>query len=455
MFRIRISFKKRYHRDSKQKALFTPQCRESYNAAFMTSESVIRRMTRLANEHGAVNLSQGFTDEPPPFPLVWGAIVALLGGNRDQIGRINETKPDDFDDPDALLREQLVQLQGKYDEFNQYSYPFGIPELRDTIASYTHQWTGRQVNPENEITVALGSTEGLASVLAALGNPGDGIVIFEPFHEMYPSQAELFGLIPRPVTLRENNANTRWCFDPDELRQTAKNARFLILNSPHNPTGMVFGAPELEVIAEIALAYDLIVISDEIYEHIVFDRIRHLSISTLPSMKERTIILNSISKTANATGWRVGWVISPERFTERIRAVHDTLVIQAPTPLQQATVCLLSEPESYFLTLGSHFGHKRKLLTEALAAVGFRFVCPQGAYYLFANFKNVSALKELCPMDAAMHLIEQIGVATVPGDNFYAKSSDGDQYLRFAFCRNLETLATATDRIQTLAGLPE
>lgn len=407
-------------------------------------------MTRLANEHGAVNLSQGFTDEPPPFPLVWGAIVALLGGNSAQIDRINETKIEDFDVPDALLREQLVQLQGKYDEFNQYSYPFGIPELRKTIASYTHRWTGRQVNPDNEITVALGSTEGLASVLAALGKPGDGIAIFEPFHEMYPSQAKLFGLTPRIVTLRENNANNRWCFDPDELRQAAQNARILILNSPHNPTGMVFGTSELEVIAEIALAHDLLIISDEIYEHIIFDRNRHLSISTLPSMKERTVILNSISKTANATGWRVGWVISPERFTERIRAVHDTLVIQAPTPLQQATVSLLLEPESYFLALGSHFARKRKILTDALSSVGFRFVSPQGAYYLFTNYKSVPVIGELQPMDAAMHLIERVGVATVPGDNFYANSSDGDQYLRFAFCRNLDTLATATQRIQAL-----
>jgi len=416
----------------------------------MISESVIRQMTRLANEHGAVNLSQGFTDEPPPFPLVWGAIVALLGGNSAQIDRINETKIEDFDVPDALLREQLVQLQGKYDEFNQYSYPFGIPELRKTIASYTHRWTGRQVNPDNEITVALGSTEGLASVLAALGKPGDGIAIFEPFHEMYPSQAKLFGLTPRIVTLRENNANNRWCFDPDELRQAAQNARILILNSPHNPTGMVFGTSELEVIAEIALAHDLLIISDEIYEHIIFDRNRHLSISTLPSMKERTVILNSISKTANATGWRVGWVISPERFTERIRAVHDTLVIQAPTPLQQATVSLLLEPESYFLALGSHFARKRKILTDALSSVGFRFVSPQGAYYLFTNYKSVPVIGELQPMDAAMHLIERVGVATVPGDNFYANSSDGDQYLRFAFCRNLDTLATATQRIQAL-----
>lgn len=407
-------------------------------------------MTRLANEHGAVNLSQGFTDEPPPFPLVWGAIVALLGGNSAQIDRINETKIEDFDVPDALLREQLAQLQGKYDEFNQYSYPFGIPELRKTIASYTHRWTGRQVNPDNEITVALGSTEGLASVLAALGKPGDGIAIFEPFHEMYPSQAKLFGLTPRIVTLRENNANNRWCFDPDELRQAAQNARILILNSPHNPTGMVFGTSELEVIAEISLAHDLLIISDEIYEHIIFDRNRHLSISTLPSMKERTVILNSISKTANATGWRVGWVISPERFTERIRAVHDTLVIQAPTPLQQATVSLLLEPESYFLALGSHFARKRKILTDALSSVGFRFVSPQGAYYLFTNYKSVPVIGELQPMDAAMHLIERIGVAAVPGDNFYANSSDGDQYLRFAFCRNLNTLATATQRIQAL-----
>ena len=418
------------------------------------SESVIRRMTRLAHRHGAINLAQGFTDEPPPFPLVWGAIGALLGGSDAGIERLEQAAAGPAARRDgssaAPLRDVLRRLQGGRDELNQYSYPFGLPELRQAIAAYTARWSGFEPDPETGTTVVLGSTEGLAAVLAALGRRGDGIVVLEPFHEMYPSQAAVFGLTPRVVTLRES-ADGVWRLDPDELRRAAAGARLLVLNTPHNPTGKVFDGSELAAIAEIARAEDLVVVTDEIYEHIVFDGARHRSLATLPGMRERTVVVNSISKTANATGWRVGWVLSPPHLTPRIRAVHDTLVIQAPTPLQKAAVALLGLDEGFFRDLAGAYAGKRALLGGALRDAGFRLSEPRGAYYFFADYHAVPGLSNLDPLAAALHLIEHAGVAAVPGDNFYARSPDGDRYLRFAFCRSRDTLAEAARRLRRLS----
>ena len=419
------------------------------------SESVIRRMTRLAHRHGAINLAQGFTDEPPPFPLVWGAIGALLGGSDAGIARLERAAappPAHDGSPSAPLRDILRDLQGGRDELNQYSYPFGLPELRRAIAAYTARWSGFEPDPEAETTVVLGSTEGLAAVLAALGRRGDGLVVIEPFHEMYPAQAAVFGLTPRFVTLRESAGDGVWQLDPDELRRAAAGARLLVLNTPHNPTGKVVEATELESIADVARAENLVVVTDEIYEHIVFDRSRHRSIATLPGMRERTVVVNSISKTANATGWRVGWVLSPPHLTPRIRAVHDTLVIQAPTPLQKAAVALLAMPDTFFRDLAGAYAGKRALLGDALRAAGFRVSDPRGAYYFFADYRAVPGLADLDPLAAALHLTEQAGVAAVPGDNFYGRSADGARYLRFAFCRSRDTLATAAQRLRRLAG---
>ena len=432
------------------------------------SESVIRRMTRLANEHGAINLAQGFTDEPPPFPLVWGAINALLGGSDVGMRRVDQAArtavaahslrsgagsaaageaQDDVSAPAASLRDALPTLQGVPDELNQYSYPFGLPELRCAIAAYTNRWSGFEPDAETETTVVLGSTEGLAATLAALGRRGDGVVVLEPFHEMYPAQAEVFGLTPRFVTLRECPDGSGWSLDPDELRRAAAGARFLILNTPHNPTGKVFDLAELEWIAEVARSHDLVVITDEIYEHIVFDGARHRSLATLDGMRERTVVVNSISKTANATGWRVGWVLAPAHLTPAIRAVHDTLVIQAPTPLQKAAVTLLEMPSSFFAGLAETYAAKRNLLAGALRGAGFRIAEPRGAYYLFADYRGVPGIGRLEPMAAAMHLIERVGVAAVPGDNFYGAGTDGSRYLRFAFCRSRSGLLRATERL--------
>ena len=421
------------------------------------SESVIRRMTRLAQQHGAINLAQGFTDEPPPFPLVWGAIAALLGGSDDGILRLERTTATDSSagrGSTLLLRDVLEPLQGRRDELNQYSFPFGLPELRRAIAAHTARWSGFEPDPETETTVVLGSTEGLAAVLAAVGRRGDGVVIVEPFHEMYPAQAEIFGLAPRFVTLREQEDGTAWRLDPDELRRVAAGARLLILNTPHNPTGKVCAPEDMEAIADVARSQELVVVADEIYEHIVFDGARHRSIATWPGMRERTIVVNSISKTANATGWRIGWVLAPPHLTPAIRAVHDTLVVQAPTPLQKAAVGLLAMPAAFFRDLGQGYADKRAILGGALREAGFRMTEPRGAYYFMADYRGVEVLANLDPLPAAMHLIEQVGVAAVPGDNFYGRSTDGARYLRFAFCRGRETLADAARRLRRLVPGP-
>ena len=230
----------------------------------------------------------------------------------------------------------------------------------------------------------------------------------------------------------------------------AVGARLLVLNTPHNPTGKVFSADEMRLIADVAISHDFVVITDEIYEHLVFDGARHLSLAVLDGMRERTIVVNSISKMANATGWRVGWVVSPPAWTPRIRALHDTLVIQAPTPLQKAAVTLLNLDATFFEGIRERCTAKRAVLHQALEAAGFRMTAPRGAYYLFADYRGVPALRGRDPMAAALYLIEVVGVAAVPGDNFYAVADDGGRYLRFAFCRSLETLEQAARRLSRL-----
>ena len=421
-------------------------------AASVASESVIRRMTRLAMQHGAVNLSQGFTDEAPAYPLVWAAIAAALGGTDTGIHQLERTTVADVGPGHRSLREALATLQNPSDTLNQYSFPFGLPELRRAIADYTERWSAFYPNPDDEITVVLGATEGLAAVLGGVGEPGDAVVVVEPFHEMYPAQAGVFGLHPRFVTLRERADRTAWTLDGDELRSAAAGARLLVLNTPHNPTGTVFSPDEMGLIADVARAHDLVVVTDEIYEHLVFDGARHQSLASFDGMRDRTIVVNSISKMANATGWRVGWVLSPPALTPRIRALHDTLVIQAPTPLQKAAVTLLELEDAFFERIRDGYAAKRAVLQRALEAVGFRMTTPRGAYYLFADYRDVPALAGRDPMAAALALIAGVGVAAVPGDNFYAVAGDGARYLRFAFCRSIATLEDAARRLSQLNG---
>jgi len=420
-------------------------------------ESVIRLMTRLAVQRQAVNLAQGFTDEAPLFELVWGGIAAMLGGDDKPVERLDgltmrqilEDADGDVEDfLEMPLREALARMQNPRDRFNQYSYPFGLPELRRAVADYTERFHGFHPDPETEITIVLGATEGLSSLLRATCEPGDELIVFQPFHEMYPSQAGIFGLEPRYITLREDLEEGAWHMDRDELEKAAgPGTRGIVLNTPHNPTGKVFSEDDLRFIADLCQERDILVFTDEIYEHIVYDGYRHCCLAAFADLRDRTFVVNSISKTGSATGWRVGWVISPQAYTTRIRAVHDTLVVQAPTPLQKGAERLLRQDDAVFRDLWKRYAAKRQVLMDGLRRVGFRISPPEGSYYLFANYRQVEALRDKSPTDAAMFLIEEAGVASVPGDNFYCAGSEGDDYLRFAFCRSLDSLKEAGERL--------
>ena len=423
-------------------------------------ETVIRLMTRLAMEHGAVNLSQGFTDEAPVYDMVWSGISAMLGGTEEGVRRLESMTLRELleasggaggNSLDLTLKELLAEVRNPRDQLNQYSFPFGLPELRHAIADYTEAFYGHRPDPEEQITVVLGASEGLAVAYRSLLQPGDEVVVMQPFHELYPSQAAIFGLVPRFVTLREDRAAGTWRLDRDEVRAAASDpsVRAIVVNTPHNPTGKVLDDDELSFIAELCRTYDLFAITDEIYEHITFDGHRHSYLAGFDGMAERTLVVNSISKTGRATGWRIGWVITPPERTRRLRAVHDNLVVQAPTPLQKGAVSLLRQDRAFFDGIADGYRRKRDLLLGGLREAGFAASAPEGAYYLFADYRGVPALSAMSPTDAAMHLIKEVGVATVPGDNFYATGNEGDRYLRFAFCRSMETIEAGLDRLRS------
>lgn len=370
-------------------------------------ETVIRKMTRLAHEHGAVNLSQGLPDFDTPEPVRAAAIAAIQAGH------------------------------------NQYSYPFGIPELRRAIADKARRFNQIDWVDPDDIVVTLGATEAITSVLGAIAAPGDEVVFFEPFHESYVPQIRLSGLTPKTVAI---DPQTRR-YDPEALERAITDRTVaILLNTPHNPTGKVFTRGELEQIAGLAQRRDLIVLSDEIYEHITYGGARHISPATLPGMRDRTFTINALSKTFAATGWRIGWAICPPRYTRYVRAVHDVTVIQAPTPLQFAGVAALTLPDSYFDTLAGYYLERRDLLVSALRAVGFSCAAPEGAYYLMADFSALDA-KTAAP-EFAMKLLTEAKVAAVPGSNFYATPGLGDREVRFAFCKRMETLAAAVRNLE-------
>jgi aspartate/methionine/tyrosine aminotransferase len=427
----------------------------------MAKEAVIRLMTRLADKFSAINLAQGFPDEAPSYEIVWMAIAASLGGTKEGIHSLQNTTLKDIHQAiggdtkaflDKKLKDVLEVLQNPNDAFNQYSYPFGLPELRQAVADYTMRFQGFKPDPETEVTISAGVTEGMFSSLAAICHPGDEIIICQPFHEMYPKQAAVLGLKPKYITFGENYQTGAWDLNENELRKVlSRKTKVLILNSPHNPTGKVFTADELLAVAKICKEYDLMILTDEIYEHFVYDGRQHQSMATIPDMRENTIVVNGISKTGSATGWRVGWVISPSKYTPTIRGFHDTSVVQAPTPLQKAAERLLRLDDKFFEGIRKSYLEKRNILTKVLQDTGFIVHPPEGSYYLFASFERIPSLSNLPATDAAMYLIEKIGVASVPGDNFYAVGDYGNKYLRFAFCRSSETLHEAANKLIKLA----
>jgi aminotransferase len=369
-------------------------------------ESVIRGMSRLAAKHGAINLAQGFPDFPMPEAMKDAACQAIHG------------------------------------DINQYAITWGAKKLRDAISGKYQRRYGMTVDPEREITVTCGATEAAASVFLALLNPGDEVIIFEPFYENYGPDAILSDAKPVFVSLTPPN----WDFDAEALRRAiTPKTRALVLNSPHNPTGHVFPRDELTAIAALCIEHDIMVITDDPYEYIVFKG-EHVAMATLPGMAERTVTISSLSKTFTCTGWRLGYALaSPER-TDAIRKVHDFLTVGAPAPLQDAAAVGYSFGDDYYRMLSDGYLARREFLGAALRKAGFTFAEPDGAYFLFADF---TALSHLDDVAFATWMTEKVGIATVPGSSFYRPgAADGKRYVRFAFCKTHETLAAAVERLQ-------
>ena len=372
------------------------------------TESVIREMTRVANQYGAINLSQGFPDFPMPAEMKAAAVKAIN------------------------------------DDINQYAVTWGAKPLRDAIVGKYLRRYGMTVDPERELTIACGATEATASVVLALLNPGDELLIFEPFYENYGPDAILCEATPVFVPL----AAPGWTLDEAALRAAlTPKSRALVLNSPHNPTGHVFSRPELDAIARVCIEHDLLVITDDPYEYIVFSG-EHIPIATLPGMRERTVTISSLSKTFSITGWRLGYAIaSPER-TNAIRKVHDFLTVGAPAPLQEAAAIGYAFPDAYYAQLADDYRARRDYLAGPLRAAGFTFANPDGAYYFFADF---SALSDQDDVTFAKWMTREVGVATVPGSSFFRPGAPaGKRHVRFAFCKTQRTLEQAAERLLTL-----
>jgi aminotransferase len=382
----------------------------SARAASFT-ESVIREMNRLAVEAGAVSLAQGFPDFPCPPELKVAAAEAVAA------------------------------------DINQYAITWGARALREAIAEKTARtYPGWTPDPETDITVTCGATEGMIAAMLGLLDPGDEVIVFEPFYENYGPDSILAGARPRYVTLHEPD----WTFDPDELRAAVTpRTRALVLNSPHNPTGRVFDRDELATIADLCRTHDLLAFTDEIYEHITYGA-EHVPLATLPGMAERTVAINSLSKTYSVTGWRVGWVIAPAALSVGVRRVHDFLTVGAAAPLQQAAVVALGFPASYYAELARAYRERRDTLLRALDAAGFTTYPPAGAYYVMTD---IAGLTDLDDSTFARRLIVDPGVAAVPGSSFYSRPELGRTKLRFAFPKRLETLAAAAERLGSSAGV--
>jgi aspartate/methionine/tyrosine aminotransferase len=372
------------------------------------TESVIREMTRLAMEYDAINLAQGFPDFPAPEPIKQAAIEAIRA------------------------------------DINQYAITWGAASFREAIAEKVRWSLGLDVDPETEITVTCGATEAMIASLMAVLNPGDEVIIFEPFYENYGPDAILADARPRYVSLYP----PEWTFDPDELRAafTAR-TKAIVINTPNNPTGKVFTREELELIAALCQQWDVIAITDEIYEHILYDGAEHIAIATLEGMRERTITINSLSKTYSVTGWRIGYAIAPPELTAAIRKVHDFLTVGAAAPLQEAGAVALRLPRSYYEQLAAEYAARREKLLGALKAAGFGVYVPRGAYYIMTDISRFGFEDDVA---FAHYLVREIGVAVVPGSSFYENPEKGRQQVRFCFCKTEATLEAAAERLLRL-----
>jgi len=387
------------------------------------TESVIREMTRLAMKHGAVNLSQGFPDFAAPAEVKEAARQAIS------------------------------------DDINQYAITWGAKPLRDAIVEKFERTQSVRYDPEREITVCCGSTEAMMSAMMAIINPGDEAVVFEPFYENYGPDAILSGASPRFVRMKPpSEKNPDWSFHREELAAAfGPNTKAIILNTPNNPTGKVFTRSELEFIRDLCVRWNSYCITDEIYEHILYDGTEHISMARLDGMRERTIVINGMSKTYSVTGWRVGWALAPPEPTQAIRKVHDFLTVGAAAPLQQAGASALHSPKTYYDNLAVTYAKKRARLLKILEDTGFTVYKPRGAYYIMTdisrfNFQANDPRFASNSKDVAFakYLVQEIGVACVPGSSFYNDPQDGASQVRFTFCKKEETLAAAEERFKRL-----
>jgi aspartate/methionine/tyrosine aminotransferase len=372
------------------------------------TESVIREMTRLALLYEAVNLAQGFPDFPAPAEIKQAAIQAIQ------------------------------------EDINQYGITWGSKKLRNAIAEKLKRLTGLEIDAETEVTVCCGSTESMIASLLATINPGDEVIVFEPFYENYGPDAILSGAKRRYVKLRPPD----WTFDPEELQQAFNsNTKAIIINTPNNPTGKVFQLDELKLIARFCQQWDCLAITDEIYDHILYDGAQHVRLMTLEGMRDRTVTINSLSKTFSVTGWRVGYVVASPELTNAVRKVHDFLTVGAAAPLQEAGALALRFADDYYQSLSSRYAERRHHLLRYLTDAGFYCYKPQGAYYIMTDIREFGFANDV---EFAQFLVRKIGVAAVPGSSFYCDPKDGEQQIRFCFCKKDQTLVEAGRRLQKL-----
>lgn len=366
------------------------------------TESVIREMTRLSLRHNAINLAQGFPDFPCPPELKTAACDA-----------VNE-------------------------DYNQYAITWGAKDLRDALAARVKHYNGMAFDPEAEITVTCGSTEAMMASMLAVIQPGDEVIVPEPFYENYGPDAQISGAVPRYVHLEDDFSLSEEAWKAAFTRKS----RAIIINTPNNPTGKVFSKKELRFIADLCIDHNMVAITDEIYEHILYDGKKHVSIGALDGMRDRTITIGSFSKTYSVTGWRVGYALAGKEITARLRKIHDFLTVGAPAPLQQACVAALRLPESYYRELAQDYDRKRKILYNGLKNAGFSCELPEGAYYIFTDI----AAFGMTDIAFARNLVETAGVAAVPGSSFYHEG--GETKLRFTFSKKDETLHEACRRLE-------
>jgi aminotransferase len=371
------------------------------------TESVIREMTRVAIECDAINLAQGFPNFPTPELLKDAACEAIRN------------------------------------DINQYAITWGAPRLRKALADKYSRFYGMDVDTESEITVTCGATEAMASAMLALVDPGDEVIIFEPFYENYGPDAILCGAKPVFVSTLSDGGLDVGATSAAFNRET----RGIILNTPNNPTGHVFDREELETIARLCIEYDVIAFTDEIYEHIIYEG-QHIPLATVDGMRDRTVTVSGASKTFSITGWRVGTIVAQPEFTAAIKKTHDFLTVGAPAPLQEACAVGLEQlGESYYRTLSQEYRERRDVLFQGLVAAGFECQSPQGSYYILADFTRLSGIPD---HEFAVWLARNSGVASVPGSSFYSDPKRGRNQVRFAFCKTIDLLEEAADRLRVL-----